>query len=71
MIYRIKSEWEELNELWIRADEKAQAIGYLLSKNSEYTFSLNEISGLPMSEPDFDATKFKNYETDEDGNYIY
>lgn len=71
MIYRIKSEWEEINELWIRAENKAQATGYLLNKNSEYTFSINKIAGLPISTPDFDATEFTDYETDDNGNYIY
>lgn len=35
MIYRIRSEWEKTNECWIKAENKAQATGYLLNKNSK------------------------------------
>lgn len=50
MIFKIPSEWEELEGKWIRADCEEQ--------NCEYTFALSQIQGIPMDEPDFDCTNY-------------
>lgn len=58
MIFKITSEWEELEGKWIRADCEEQARVYLEEQNCEYTFALSQIQGIPMDEPDFDCTNY-------------
>lgn len=55
MMYEIKSEWKELDGKWIRAESKEEAREHLTDINCEWTFSLTEVEGVPMDEPDFTA----------------
>lgn len=59
MIYRIISEWEELDGKWIGAWSKEEAREYLEEENCEWTFGLEEVEGVPMNEVDYE-TREKN-----------
>lgn len=55
MIYEITSDWTEINGKWIRAESKEEAKEYLSEKNCEYTFSLEEVEGVPCGRIDFNT----------------
>lgn len=55
MIYRIISDWEELDEKWIGAWSKEEAREYLEDMNCEWTFGLEEVEGVPMDEVDYET----------------